>query len=465
LDRILREIIIIIKLISKLIIIAKMSGDSEAAPTYYFSGITFNPDFYTTTSSTYLTKTTGKKYFLSYPTAQGEETISRVYTSQVSTPTPTDTFNLLDSLTGNLYIGENATGTSGQIIQIGAKALTTVKCGALAIKERTINNGLDAAAGNIYIGDQQLGGAINIGAGGGVVRTADSNISIGNYGASAGTIAIGTSAATTNINGKGSIYATSFGIHDTTAVLKIGDTQTTGRLDIGSGGSRSGTGAINIGTAGSAAFQINVGSSSSTTTLAGTSVSVSTKLTTPKIDANDATVGLDIGSNITTGSISIGAVMTNGDITIGNTSSTSGGNIMIGKNTTGDTFIGNGTNSTTGINNGTCFINKLQVGSIATAAGNGIGTGTPFRCMITGQAGGGSASSGTVQLSGMPLGGTGATFLVFANMNTGNTTMPYIVNVNPSAGNTFTYAKLYWTGTAWAGVTSGEVFDYMAIWL
>ena len=68
-----------------------MSGDSETAPTYYFSGITFNPDFYTTSSSTYLTKTTGKKYFLSYPTAQGEETISRLYTSQVSTSTPTET--------------------------------------------------------------------------------------------------------------------------------------------------------------------------------------------------------------------------------------------------------------------------------------------------------------------------------------------------------------------------------------
>ena len=115
-----------------------MSADSEAPPTYYFSGITYNPDFYTTTSSTYLTKTTGKKYFLSYPTAQGEETIDRLYSSQISTPTPADTFNFLDSLTGNLYIGENASGTTGQIIQIGAKALTTVKVGALSVKK--INN-------------------------------------------------------------------------------------------------------------------------------------------------------------------------------------------------------------------------------------------------------------------------------------------------------------------------------------
>jgi len=53
-----------------------MSGDSEAPPTYYFSGISFNPDFYQTSSSDYLTKTTAKKYFLTYPTAQGAETIA-----------------------------------------------------------------------------------------------------------------------------------------------------------------------------------------------------------------------------------------------------------------------------------------------------------------------------------------------------------------------------------------------------
>ena len=45
-------------------------SSGESPPTYYFSGITFNPDFYTGTE-TYLTATTGKKHFLSYPTAQG----------------------------------------------------------------------------------------------------------------------------------------------------------------------------------------------------------------------------------------------------------------------------------------------------------------------------------------------------------------------------------------------------------
>ncbi len=104
-----------------------MSGDAETPPTYYFSGMTYNPDFYTSSSSTYITKITGKKYFLTYPTAQGHETIDRIYTQNISSITPTENFNFLDSQTANIYIGENTTGTSGQIIQIGAPALTNTK--------------------------------------------------------------------------------------------------------------------------------------------------------------------------------------------------------------------------------------------------------------------------------------------------------------------------------------------------
>ena len=50
-------------------------------------------------------------------------------------------------------------------------------------------------------------------------------------------------------------------------------------------------------------------------------------------------------------------------------------------------------------------------------------------------------------------------------MNKSGGTGPYCVNVNPGANNTFTYAKYYWTGTTFSPVTTGEVFDYMAIWL
>ena len=289
---------------------------SEAPPTYYFSGMTFNPEFYQSTTSDYLTLATAKNIFLTYPLAQGTETISALKTSLIETPTPTEAFNFLDSQTANIYIGENTTGTTGQIIKIGASALTTVKCGALAIKERAINNGTDASGGNIYIGDQQIGGSIYIGTGSQVIRTSGSTINIGNYSTSSGTINVGTSATTTNINGIGSIYATKFDIHDGTAVLKFGDLQTTGRLDIGSGGARSGTGAINIGTGGSALFSINIGSTTSKTLLAGTEVSVPTKLLTPIVDTATDTTDLLLGSNIVGGQIKMGGAIIGGSVFI-----------------------------------------------------------------------------------------------------------------------------------------------------
>ena len=56
-----------------------MSGDAEIPPTYYFSGITFNPSFYQSSSTDYLTLETAKSSFLTYPTAQGDETIDQIY--------------------------------------------------------------------------------------------------------------------------------------------------------------------------------------------------------------------------------------------------------------------------------------------------------------------------------------------------------------------------------------------------
>ncbi len=135
-------------------------SSGESPPTYYFSGITFNPDFYSSSSSTYITKITGKKYFLSYPKAQGDETIDQIYAQNISSITPTETFNFLDTQTGNIYIGETTTGTSGQIIQIGAPALTTVKVGAISIKDSTIDT-LSATTG-IFIANSARTGVLRI---------------------------------------------------------------------------------------------------------------------------------------------------------------------------------------------------------------------------------------------------------------------------------------------------------------
>ena len=48
---------------------------SELPPTDYVNGISFNKSFYQSSTDEFLTASTGKKLFLSYPIAQGSEII------------------------------------------------------------------------------------------------------------------------------------------------------------------------------------------------------------------------------------------------------------------------------------------------------------------------------------------------------------------------------------------------------
>jgi hypothetical protein len=329
-----------------------MSGDSETPPTYYFSGITFNPTFYTaTTSGNYLTATTGKKYFLSYPTAQGDETISRLYTSQVSTPTPTDAFNFLDSLTGNLYIGENASGTTGQIIQIGAKTLTTVKLGALSIKESTIDTLAPSTAFSI-LGSQTAGITI-----GGNVPTGQI-IQIGQAATAAKVYASNISFDNNSIN-----HAT----NNTTGVVNLCNAQSdgNGQLNIGTHNSRAGP--INIGTGFSSTAAINLGAITGTTSANTINIGI---LTPNAITIGHAVANVTINSSsgsirtpsITTGTLSASGLITaNNGITIptGKTLTATGGIVVssidtpasgtmaIGASSTGGITLGAGNASTT----------------------------------------------------------------------------------------------------------------------
>jgi hypothetical protein len=99
---------------------------SELPPTDYFTGISFNPDFYQSTSSDYLTASTGKSYFLTYPTAQGTETISTLKTSSIDSSSTTTNMTIasaqtsgalniasLPSRTGNINIGYSTSAPSG----------------------------------------------------------------------------------------------------------------------------------------------------------------------------------------------------------------------------------------------------------------------------------------------------------------------------------------------------------------
>ena len=56
---------------------------SELPPTYYFTNITFNPSFYSSGSDN-LTNEEAKKNYLTYPTAQGTETISTLNSSTIT---------------------------------------------------------------------------------------------------------------------------------------------------------------------------------------------------------------------------------------------------------------------------------------------------------------------------------------------------------------------------------------------
>ena len=72
---------------------------SELPPTDYFTNISFNPDFYQSSSSEYLTASTGRNYFLTYPITQGSE----IFTNNIT---------LQSTLTDSL----SSVGTSGQLL-------------------------------------------------------------------------------------------------------------------------------------------------------------------------------------------------------------------------------------------------------------------------------------------------------------------------------------------------------------
>jgi hypothetical protein len=299
LDRILREIIIIINLISKFIIISQMSGDAETPPTYYFSGMTFNPDFYTSSTSTYITKVTGKKYFLSYPTAQGDETIDRIYTQNISSITPTENFNFLDSQTANIYIGENTTGTSGQIIQIGAPALTNTKIGDLSIIANSINNATNSGTRGVKIADAQTDSGADLDLGAHVNRLGDINIGTGN-----------TSAAP-NIN-----------IGAVTGSTRAGATISIGRFTTNA---------------------ISIGHSTANVTISSSSGSIKTPALTTGTFSASSSISANGGITIPSGK----TLTANGGIIASTINTATGGTMAIGASSTGGITIGAGNAPTT----------------------------------------------------------------------------------------------------------------------
>ncbi len=259
---------------------------SETPPTYYFSGIKFNPSFYT---SDYLTLATGKQYFLSYPTAQGTETISTLKSSSIDSSTPT--------------------------------------------------------SGELSLAPSQTTGILNIGTG---ARTTEGAINIGTGSASANVVTIGSGTSSTVLNGT-SVKATTklttpkLESLDAASSIELGNNQTTGLINIATANTRT-SGGINLGTACSLANTINIGTAATSTIgLRGLTVNVTTKLTTPTLDClTDAGAGstsLSIGPSAVNGNIVIGGALSAGDVSIA-AAQASGGTVTIGSANTATTLNG-----------------------------------------------------------------------------------------------------------------------------
>ena len=133
---------------------------SNNPPTYYFDNISFNPDFYQSTSGDYLTLTTAKSNFLSYPYAQGTESIAQLYSSNIDSLTPTTTFSFLDSQTAGINIGDSSTGT----IKLGSST-TSIHCSNIDLQSTAINNASNADTGDLYMANNQTSGDLYIGTG------------------------------------------------------------------------------------------------------------------------------------------------------------------------------------------------------------------------------------------------------------------------------------------------------------
>jgi hypothetical protein len=305
-------------------------SSGESPPTYYFSGITCNPDFYTGTTGTYLTATTGKKHFLSYPTAQGTETISTLYSSQIDSVSGSTAFNFLESQTANLNIGENTTGTVGQIIKIGAPALTTVKLGAISVKESTIETLAPSTAFNFLAS-----------------QTANLNIGNTTTGTSGQVIKIGPTATTTIQVGDISVSGSSINnaTNASTRSVKIGDGQTDAAADLNLGTHINRLGEINIGTGNStAAPTINIGA-----TLLNGSVRAGAIINIGRMTTNAITIGnasADVNIYCSTGSIKTGAFACTTQTASGLITANNGITIPSGKTLIANGGIEVGSNST-----------------------------------------------------------------------------------------------------------------------
>jgi hypothetical protein len=129
----------------------------------------FDNQVFASNSTTALTYETAKKYFITFPSAQGTSTITDFIAGTISYLSPSS---------GSFFnIGTNQ--VSGGTIRVGPTGGGTgvsVHCGNFDFKNNTMNNATNGSTGTIIIGDSQTSGTLNIGTGS---RTTAGTINIG----------------------------------------------------------------------------------------------------------------------------------------------------------------------------------------------------------------------------------------------------------------------------------------------
>jgi len=349
-----------------------MTSSTPSSP--YFNGIVYNPSFFSSSTGTYL----------NYPIAQGTETIGSLKTSSIESATPTTAMTLLSNQTANLTMATAVTGT----IRLGAYTTTSTHIGNIDHQNNNINNASAPLVGSLGLGTSQTDGILNIGTG---ARTTTGAINIGTGSILVNPINIGSSTSALTLNGavntantlttnsltvnagynliaNGSIACASYlsssastactlASNVSSALITLGQAQTTGNIEIGNnvafagivtiaGSLASGTNTINLGNA-KTTININGTTNIGTTTLPLTmNASTSTLYTSGTISCRSG--GMATFTSWNSADVNIGTESFS-DLYIGYYGTST--NSKTTRIRTENVIIGGGSSGTTTINN------------------------------------------------------------------------------------------------------------------
>jgi hypothetical protein len=409
-----------------------------------------------------------------------------INTSKIDSITPSNTYNLLSSHTGQLNIGP--TGATGNI-NIGS-ATVPVRSSYTPIAANDLCNKtyVDSVvpittnllpATNIWTGvSNTFNNVVNIGPTGATgpsqLKLLSNGIST-TYGTDTIDFGIGITTGTVNIgrqlgNGGGSVVLNDnfkfyndvpndtlhFRTINQFDEVEICSNLTGGSLSIGSGltngscniASSLTSGVLNL-ASGIISGEINIGEGISTgiiniatfITTGSVNMCGSFIFTVNSIASSLVSSTINLFTNITTGRLNIGTSITTGDIFIGNTSGTTAGAL-------GDITMGNGANNNNTANNGRVTINKLRIGT------------SPILRNIRYGSVAGTASSGSVNFS--PAFPSGQVPFMVGTIQSSSNNRAYSLAFSSVTNTSFTYNKYYIASTGGFNAAVTEGFHYYA---